>query len=219
MLEKLRKALPGLPFKRVTFRGRLMDRKTMAFLQAMEERLGYELTVVQGCYNAGGVAASAGTHDKGGVVDLAPWDWERKVRVAKDLGAFVWHRPAIPGLWGEHIHLGVIKHGNLAAAAVRQVAAFLARLNGLANNGPDPSYRPNPPVVFKYPVKTKPKGPQPNNVTKARDALAEAHHALSQAAALLAETPEHRTAAQGSSERADALAQNVRDLLENTPKR
>lgn len=145
-------------FDKVTFRGRLMDRKTQAFLEAMEDRLGYELTVVQGCYNAGGVAASGGTHDGGGVVDLAPYDHERKVRVARELGAFAWFRPAIPGVWGDHIHLGIRNHGRLAPAAISQQVDYDAQppRNGLANHAPDPTWHPRPSVTFKYPPKVTP---------------------------------------------------------------
>ncbi len=113
-------------FERVIFRGRVMDRKTQSFLQAMEQRLGYELTVIQGSYNAGGVSASAGTHDGGGVVDLVSWDHRRKVRVARELGAFAWFRPDLPGVWGEHIHLGVRDHSGCRRPPRRSRSASTA---------------------------------------------------------------------------------------------
>lgn len=151
-------------FDKVTFRGRLMDNKTAAFLQAMEAELGYELTVLQGCYNPGGVAASGGTHDGGGVVDLAAYDWQRKVRVARKLGAFAWHRPALPGVWGEHIHLGIRDHGRLSSAARAQQVDYDATppRNGLADHAPDLTWHPKPPVTFRYPP---PKPPKPKPLT------------------------------------------------------
>lgn len=148
-------------FDRVTFRGHLMDRKTQAFLEAMEAELGYELTVLQGCYNPGGVAASGGTHDGGGVVDLAPADHERKVKVARALGAFAWFRPELwidgKRVWGDHVHLGIRNHGRLAAAARAQQADYDATpaRNGLASHAPDPTWHPRPAVTFTYP-KPKP---------------------------------------------------------------
>ena len=144
-------------FDKVTFRGHLMDKKTQAFLEAMESKLGYELTVLQGCYNAGGVAASGGTHDGGGVVDLAPFDAAHKVKVARALGAFAWHRPTLPGVWNEHIHLGIRDHGALSAAARSQQVDYDATppRNGLANHAPDQTWHPKPPVTFKYPPKIK----------------------------------------------------------------
>ena len=97
------------PFERVVYNGALMDEKTKAFVQAMEAKLGYPLTIVQGCYNRGGVSASAGTHDLGGVVDLVPWDFENKVKVARELGAFAWHRLPMSGRCGSRGF--VYRHG------------------------------------------------------------------------------------------------------------
>lgn len=132
------------PLDHVTFRGKTMDRKTAAALAIAEQRLGYELTVVQGCYNVGGVGASAGTHDLGGVIDLSPFDWQRKVRVLRGLGFAAWHRPTLPGVWGEHIHAVMIGHQDLAPAAARQVVSFKAGRDGLAGNGIDPDkYHPD----------------------------------------------------------------------------
>lgn len=146
-------------FERVTFRGALMDRKTQAFLEQMETRLGYELTVMQGCYQASDgkandVAQSAGTHDLGGVVDLAPFEADRKVRVARELGAFAWHRRPSEGPWSEHVHLGIRDHGNLAPSAQRQQADYDATppRNGLASHLVDATFHPSPPVTFVYPV-------------------------------------------------------------------
>jgi hypothetical protein len=131
------------PLTRVTFRGKTMDRKTAAALAIAEDRLGYELAVVQGSYNPG-VGASAGTHDRGGVVDLAPYDRERKVRVLRRLGFAAWFRPAIPGLWGAHVHAVMIGHQDLAPAAAQQVTAYRAGLDGLAGGDKDPNpYRPD----------------------------------------------------------------------------
>lgn len=151
------------PFDRVTFRGRLMDNKTMYGLMVAERRLGYELTVTQGCYNAGKVPQSAGTHDAGGVVDLAPYDWENKVRVLRDLGWAAWHRTPSEGPWVEHIHAVMIDHGNLAPAASDQVNSpdkgYRYGKNGLANGGADTfPYRPNPIPVFNYPAAVRDEG-------------------------------------------------------------
>lgn len=124
-------------YDKVTYHGHLMDKFTQAAVEKCEKRLGYELTVLQGSYNAGGVSASAGTHDGGGVLDFAPWDWENKVRVMREVGFAAWHRPAIPGLWGEHIHAVLIGNKRMSPAAARQVVAFKDRRDGLADNGPD----------------------------------------------------------------------------------
>lgn len=208
-------------FEKVTYRGRLMDRKTMAFLRAMEQRLGYPLTVIQGCYNAGGVSASAGTHDGGGVVDLVSWDARRKVRVARELGAFAWLRPDLPGVWGEHIHLGVRSHGRLSSAAKAQQADFDAdpARNGLANNAIDRTWRPAPPVTFKYKSVTEPPEPEPTRVARGRDALAAAIHDLGEAAALLDAAEEDRTVAKRQIDDIRALREKARTVLDVLPER
>lgn len=208
-------------FDQVNFRGRLMDKKTQAFLQAMEQRLGYELTIVQGSYNGGAVSASAGTHDGGGVVDLVSWDHRRKVRVARELGAFAWFRPDLPGVWGEHIHLGIRDHGRLSSAAKAQQAGFDSdpARNGLANNAIDRTWHPDPSVTFKYRARTEPPPPPPTRVARSRDALAEAIHALGEAAALLDAAGEEREFAKKQIDDIRELRQTARSVLERMPKR
>lgn len=125
------------PYERLTRDGRVIDRMTDAALRQAEARLGYSLTIVQGSYNAGRVSASAGTHDGGGVVDLKPWDWQKKVVALRAVGFAAWYRPAIVGLWSAHIHAVLIGHGRLSPSAARQVTAYLDRRDGLKGNGPD----------------------------------------------------------------------------------
>lgn len=151
-----RVVLPGA-FEQTTFGDgtpKKVDWKTRAALEEAERRLDYPLTIVQGSYNAGGVSASAGTHDGGGVVDLLAWDWQRKVRVLRAIGFAAWYRPAIPGLWGAHIHAVLIDHGRLAPSAARQVTAYRSGRDGLASNRTDPFWRPDPIPVFRYPPST-----------------------------------------------------------------
>lgn len=139
------------PYARSTFHGKPLDNATIAALKIAEERLGYELTILQGI---GGAAASAGTHLEGRAVDLAPYDHERKVRVLRDLGFAVWHRPTLPGVWGEHVH-GILIFENrtnsrgLADSGFRQIASYDRGRDGLKGDGVDPNpYRPNPRAVF-----------------------------------------------------------------------
>lgn len=139
------------PYARTTMDGKTVDALTEAALREAERRLGYSLTIVQGSYHVG-VGASAGTHDGGGVVDLAPYDHERKVRVLRDLGFAAWYRPTLPGVWGEHIHAVLIGNARLAPAAARQVVSYRAGRDGLASNALDPNpYRPSPIPVFHMP--------------------------------------------------------------------
>lgn len=125
------------PYDLTEYDGRRVDWLTRAALEVTAERLGYDLTITQGSYNAGGVAASAGTHDGGGVVDLAAWDQESKVRELRRTGFAAWFRPAISGLWPAHIHAVLIGNERLSSGARAQVADYLAGRDGLAGDGPD----------------------------------------------------------------------------------
>jgi hypothetical protein len=125
------------PYQITSYDGKTVDWLTRAALEDAAHRLGYDLTLHQGSYNAGRVAASAGTHDGGGVVDLAPWDHERKVLELRRTGFAAWYRPAIPGLWGAHIHAVLIGNRRLSAGAAAQVADYLAGYDGLARKGAD----------------------------------------------------------------------------------
>ena len=151
--------MPGA-FELTTYgdgRPKRVDWKTRAALEAAEHLLDYPLTIVQGSYNSGGVSASAGTHDGGGVVDLLSWDWQRKVRALRTVGFAAWYRPPVRGLWGPHIHAVLIDHGKLAPVAARQVIAYRGGRDGLRSNLPDRFWRPSPIPVFHYP----PKNPAP----------------------------------------------------------
>lgn len=145
-------------FDIVWFRNKKMDRKTRAALVAAERKLGYQLTVVQGSYNAGGVKASAGTHDGGGVVDLTAHDWQRKVTVLRSIGWAAWYRPERPGVWAPHIHAVLVDHGRLSSGAQDQVEEYLAGYDGLAGSGRDPHTRAFVNVRFVFP----PAKPTPN---------------------------------------------------------
>jgi len=118
-------------------------------VQEAEDRLGYELTIIQGSYNKG-VGQSAGTHDGGGALDLADYGWQNKVRVLRNIGFAAWRRPTIPGLWNAHIHAIAIGDKEMSPSAHNQVVAYYNGRDGLASNGPDPHPRPNPIPVFAY---------------------------------------------------------------------
>ena len=130
--------------------GKQVDWLTDDAIKAAERKLKYRLSVVQG-HNPSGVAASAGTHDRWGVVDLMPWDHENKVRALRAVGFAAWYRPAIPKLWSAHIHAVLIGHPDLAPAAARQVDAYRAHRDGLKSNAADNTWHPDPIPTFKPP--------------------------------------------------------------------
>lgn len=205
-------------YQRIKFRDRSFDKITRAALLAAEEELGYELTIVQGPYNKG-VGASAGTHDGGGVVDLAPWDWERKVTVLRKQGWAAWYRAYVEGLWGAHVHAVLIGHERLADAAVRQVTAYLNKRDGLKSNLEDTFWRPSKIVRFQYPPKQRKPVPRPTSVSRARDRLVEASVALGKAAVALDRSPETRAVAHESSANIRAMSDQIEALLWRLPKR
>lgn len=154
--------VPMGPLDKITWDdgGKTVDRLTAAALREVERRLGYSLTVVQGSYNAGGVAASAGTHDGGGAVDLLAWDWENKVRALRAVGFAAWYRPTIPGHWNAHIHAILIGNPALSQGAKNQVAAYYAKRDGLKSNAHDPFWRPKTIPVYTWADATAPR-PEP----------------------------------------------------------
>lgn len=139
----------------VYYRGARVDRMTAQALSRMEARLGYELTIIQGSYNTG-VGASAGTHDGGGAVDLAPWDWQRKVRAGRDIGFAMWYRSSAEGPWPNHIHGILIGNEKASPDAKAQVAAYKSGRNGLANNGPD-TFWWRPRIIRRYRYRPDPR--------------------------------------------------------------
>lgn len=125
------------PAEIITFKGWRMSRYTAAAIKVLEEKLGFELTIVQGPYNKG-VGASAGTHDLDGVIDLSSWRASKKVTVARRNSWAMWPRKELAGVWGAHCH-GVLKRAKpMASLAVFQLeTAYPNRWDGLASNGLD----------------------------------------------------------------------------------
>lgn len=153
------------PYKRTTWRGVRVDGRTLSALEWVDQRFhdetGKRVELAQGSYNAGGVSASAGTHDGGGVVDCrtVPLTKEQRTRLVhllKRAGFAAWYRPAAPGVWGEHVHACLIGtkpgtyHRTMSAGARRQVDAFLAGRDGLAGNRRDNTYRVKPQVRWSH---------------------------------------------------------------------
>lgn len=127
-------------YSRTTIRpGVVLNHRTIAMHHELERRLGVKLPIVQGSYNKGGVAASAGTHDDGGAEDVPPGvpgaTADQIVLEARLVGYAAWHREAIPGVWPEHIHMIAIGDRQMSAGARAQVSAYLAGYNGLGHLG------------------------------------------------------------------------------------
>lgn len=131
---------------RVYFEGKLMDARTRDMFIRARANSKYPLVITQGCYNRGGVSASAGTHDGGGAIDIRTRNltYTQKLNTVKYLrqvGFAAWLRKASEGPWVEHIHAVAIGCPDLSRGARYQVAAYKNGRNGLANNGRDNSTR------------------------------------------------------------------------------
>lgn len=122
-------------------------RRTEAHLLWTVERLAADhpdarLVILQGCYNVG-VAASAGTHDKDAVVDLAilGLDWRLAQRWLREHGWAAWYRT--PPTFSEHIHMVSLGYpGEVGVYVPGQVRDYYSGRTGLAGHAVDPSWRP-----------------------------------------------------------------------------
>ena len=136
---------------KVRYRGVVTNRRTARMLAEAERIYGARITLTQGSYSTG-VAASAGTHAGGGVVDISVRGLtlsqiNQLVRALRLVGFAAWYRSPLPGVWGAHIHAVAVGTRDLAPAARNQVAALRAGRNGLANHGLDRHRKMNLPVI------------------------------------------------------------------------
>lgn len=145
---------PAMDMSRTTYGGRTVNRRTAALLKLAAGYAGVTISLTQGSYNAGGVAASAGTHDGGGVVDINVNSWSSatrtKVVVAlRKAGFAAWLRTPAQG-FAYHIHACAIGDKDMSSSAKNQVRAYFNGRNGLANNGADDAERRWPNWADRY---------------------------------------------------------------------
>lgn len=146
---------------RVRWRGVVVDKRTAAMLDELAALTGdVYVRPTQGSYNAGGVAASAGTHDAGGAVDiaaaqLAPSARAVIVREARRVGFAAWLRTPAQSSWPFHIHAIAVQPGGkpdrgiLSFGAHQQVIDYYENRNGLASRAPDDGPRDFVGVTFE----------------------------------------------------------------------
>ena len=91
--------------------------------------------IVQGSYNTS-VGASAGTHAGGGALDCLNVSLA-EIRLMRECGGFASDRLPSEGPWGRHNHVVLVDCPHLSASAKRQIVAYRAGRNGLANNRTD----------------------------------------------------------------------------------
>jgi hypothetical protein len=134
-------AEPAMDMTRTTWSGKTINKRTSALLKRAEEYAGKSISLTQGSYNAGGVAASAGTHAGGGVVDLNVSAWDTATRKAvvlalRKAGFAAWLRTPAEG-FAYHIHANAIGDREMSSSAKAQVRDYFVRRNGLANHASD----------------------------------------------------------------------------------
>lgn len=101
----------------------------------MESRMAKTFGFFQYGYNAGGVSASAGTHDAGGTTDHGQDSWD-ELTIQRECGAAAWGRTPAEG-FDPHCHSVLCGCPHLSSGAADQVNDYRNGRNGLANNGPD----------------------------------------------------------------------------------
>lgn len=133
-------AEPSHDYNRTEYGGAVVNQRTKVLLLRAAIKFGAPFKLTQGSYSKG-VAASAGTHDGGGVVDIGvtTWSTERRwlaVRALREAGFAAWLRTPAEG-FAYHIHACAIGDQEMAPLAVDQVADYFEGKNGLRGHGPD----------------------------------------------------------------------------------
>lgn len=151
---------PAHDYHRVIYGGKTVNVRTRTMLikaQGLLVEYAWTPRLAQGSYNKG-VAASAGTHDGGGCVDVAvdsmsPQGRLYCLKALRKAGFAAWIRTPAEG-FSYHIHACAIGDKEMASVAKSQVRAYFAGRNGLASNGPDSAPasvgRPYPTWAAKY---------------------------------------------------------------------
>lgn len=148
---------PAANYTRVQVDGKTVNQRTKDMLNTAKTLSGINFTLSQGSYNAGGVSASAGTHDGGGVVDIASTSTVL-LRALRQAGFAAWIRTPAEG-FAYHTHAVAIGDKELSPSAKNQITSYYNGRDGLAKNGPDTAPlsvgRPYPAWAAKYgaPVK------------------------------------------------------------------
>ena len=226
-------AIPD-PYAMTTFHGKTGDWATVQALKEAEAELGYELTIYQFRGNAD---ASGDTHSVGRAVDLAPFDHKRKVAVLRKLGFAAWYRPERKGVWVAHIHAVLIfvdrqNRRGISQSGYAQIGDYDrggpggTPGDGLAGTNADPNpFRPKPPAQFtmgefersfNMPPARK---PTVTHITKARDAITEAHRDLGDAIVQLQKADRKRVTAKAQIAPLRVARQSLVAILKVMPKK
>lgn len=135
-----------------------MSARTAAHLAFTQRYLdkhhpGAKVVVIQGGYNAGKVAASAGTHDYDACLDvyITGLSWTEMEKVLRRCGWAAWHRR--PPSFGNHIHMISLGYNTRVGYLVPgQVKDYFAHKDGLKYHRADRSWHPENinSTIFSY---------------------------------------------------------------------
>lgn len=130
-------------YDRMKFRGVTLNRRTIRMIRWAEKDCGHTFNIAQGSYNKGRVAASAGTHDGGGVVDIGMWGVSTVKRRAilrslKRAGFAAWMRTPAQG-FDPHIHAVAFGDKEVSSGAAAQRRSYDRGRDGLARDRVDPN--------------------------------------------------------------------------------
>lgn len=153
---------PAHNYRRVQVDGQWINVRTQQMMKRAESfakamGVAVPFTVVQGSYSSG-VAASGGTHDGGGAIDLRSWNRSRSdvtkiVKALRMAGFAAWKRGYGADSFDMHIHAIAIGDRQITAAARNQVAEYFRGGDGLVGSVPDGDAnigRPFPKWAEKY---------------------------------------------------------------------
>ena len=149
------------PYKRVQWRGVTLDERTKSALiwaekhyLAVAPKKRKPWRIGQGSFSF--AQASAGTHSKGGTLDIMFAGLTRKQRRAtvkwlRRAGFAAWAREgAVWGANNDHCHAVLLGHRTLSLEAAKQTDSYRAHRDGLAGNAYDPTWRPKRPRRWSH---------------------------------------------------------------------
>jgi peptidoglycan hydrolase-like protein with peptidoglycan-binding domain len=140
---------PKSDYRRVSVDGQTLNKRTQEMLQRaqyiMRNKFGhknFDFQVVQGSYTSA-VAASGGTHDRGGAMDIHTRSYSKRVvddmvKAMRMAGFAAWSRGRGHDSFPPHIHAIAIGDRELSSAAAAQVQEYFNGGDGLVGSRPDP---------------------------------------------------------------------------------
>jgi peptidoglycan hydrolase-like protein with peptidoglycan-binding domain len=148
-ISEFDRTAPKSDYARTSNDGKAVNKRTQEMIKRaefiMEHKFGpknFDFTITQGSYSTG-VAASAGTHDGGGALDMHTRTLPKKtvddmVKALRMAGFAAWSRGRGHDSFAPHIHAIAIGDRELAPLARSQVQDYFNGRDGLSGHRADP---------------------------------------------------------------------------------